>query len=46
MDLSAYMNRIDNPVIQRMTSTENSNRGQTETLPMREEYELEFATIA
>jgi len=29
-----------------MTSTKNSNIGQTETLPMREEYELGFATIA
>jgi len=45
MDLNAYMNRIENPVIQRMTSTENSNIGQTEALPMGEEYELEFSTI-
>lgn len=28
-----------------MTSTENSNIGYTEALPMCEEYELEFATI-
>jgi len=34
------MNRIENPVIQRMISTENSNIGQIEALPMREEYEL------
>jgi len=42
MDLKAYMNRIENPIIQRMISMENPNIGQTKA-PPREEYKLEFA---